>query len=186
MLNSRIKGFTGGSLSYKKFGNEAETIRWEAYAFEANPVFNDVLKTTKEKVEKKHSIQMFNETAAWTNDGTISFYLDTVNEDRHFWGSSLIGNHPDVVRSGKKNVTVKCVDIARIIRQYSADDFIVVKMDIEGAEYDLLLDFVVKDVYKLIDYMAVEFHPSITRFKDAKSILLQIMKLYGTNYVNWH
>lgn len=32
-------------------------------------------------------------------------------------------------------------------------------MDIEGSDYDLLLDFLVKDFYKLIDYMVVEFHP---------------------------
>lgn len=137
-------------------------------------------------MEKKHSIQLFNETAAWTYDGTIDFFLDTVNSQKNFWGSSLNKEHPDVLRSGQKKVTVKCKDISRILKQYKENDFIVIKMDIEGSEYDLLLDFMKKDVYKFIDYLAVEFHPQITRFKTVDSVFLEIMKMYDTKYVRWN
>ncbi len=49
-------------------------------------------------------------------------------------------------------MTVQSLDIARIIKQYSENDTIIVKMDIEGSEYDLIQDFAKKDVFKLIDY----------------------------------
>jgi len=129
---------------------------------------------------------MYNDTAAWTYDGTIDFYLDTVNQASHFWGSSLNKNHPDVVKSGSVKMTVRCKDVARILKQYTANDLIVIKVDIEGAEYDLLLDFLKKQVYYLIDYMAVEFHPQVTRFDTAQSVLLEIMKIFDTKYLNWN
>jgi FkbM family methyltransferase len=129
---------------------------------------------------------MFSQTAAWKYDGTIDFFLDTVNPQYHYWGSSLIKDHPDVVKSGQGKLTVKCVDIARILKQYDEKDLIVIKMDIEGAEYELLLDFLVKDVYKLIDYMAVEFHPQIAhRLNTTESVFLEMLKLFNTKYVDW-
>lgn len=162
-------------------------VSWEVYAFEANPTFNSILIETKnEVVLNGHTVNLFNETAAWIYDGTIVFYLDTVNTDRNFWGSSLNKKHPDVVKSGINvtSVTVKCVDIARLIKQYKVEDIIVLKVDIEGAEYDLLMDFFKKDVFKLIDYIAVEFHPYIPVYS-TESILMQMMNVSGVQLLKW-
>ena len=70
-------------------------------------------------------------------------------------------NHPDIVKSGNKKVTVKCVDIGRILAEYDEKDFIIVKMDIEGSEYELLLDLAQKNVLKLIDQLAIEHHENV-------------------------
>lgn len=173
-------------MSIKNFGSEALAASWDIYAFEANPEFDKILDETRKEVSLKHNVNLYNQTAAWTYDGTIDFYLDTINKNNHFWGSSLNKNHPDVVRSGSVKVSVKCMDIAGIIKQYKVDDLVVVKMDIEGAEYDLLFDFMKKDVFGLIDYMAVEFHPSVSRFKTHQSLFKEIFDIYGTKYVNWN
>ena len=186
MVYFAFKGFSGGSQTYKMFVQD-ETIKWEVYAFEANPEFNQVLAEVTTEVEKRnYSMKMFVETAAWTQDGIIDFYLDTVNTRKHFWGSSIDENHPDVIQSKKKKVTVKCVDIANILRQYNENDLVIVKMDIEGAEYDLLLDFIKKDVYKLVDYLAIEFHRQVHRFKTPEDVFIEVLKLYGTNFVKWN
>ena len=89
---------------------------------------------------------------------------------------------PDVIESNRTKVTVKCIDIAEIIKQFTLDDNIIVKMDIEGSEYDLLQDFIVKDVLNLIDYLAVEFHNQASPFKDARDLLIN---LHGVNFLNW-
>jgi FkbM family methyltransferase len=165
-----------------KFRKEAQSAKWDVYAFEANPLFNSDLEKVKALVAKNHSVYIFNETAAWTHDGKIDFYLDT----GHFWGSSLDKNHPDVIRSGRKKLTVSCKDISRILKQYKENDLVVMKIDIEGAEYDLLLDFMKKDVFKLIDYLAVEFYPEAVPFSSIDNVFMEIMKLYGTKLIKLH
>ena len=168
-------------MTIDKFRKEAQSAKWDVYAFEANPLFNSDLEKVEALVAKNHSVYLFNETAAWTHDGKIDFYLDT----GHFWGSSLDKNHPDVIRSGRKKLTVPCKDISRILKQYKENDLVVMKIDIEGAEYDLLLDFIKKDVFKLIDYLAVEFHPKVTRFSTGDSVFLKLINIFKTKYVQW-
>ena len=172
-------------MSFKNFGPEAMAASWDIYAFEANPEFDKILDETRKQVSLKHKVNLYNQTAAWTYDGTIDFYLDTVNQNNHFWGSSLNKNHPDVVRSGSVKVSVKCMDIAGIIKQYKLDDLVVIKMDIEGAEYDLLLDFIKKDVLQLVDFMAIEFHPKYTKHKTAENFLIDLMNVTGVKYFEW-
>lgn len=174
----------GGKMSYSRFGKKARSAKWDVYAFEANPLFNPILeKVSAQIAEKNHTIQIFNETAVWTHDGTIDFYLDTVNEKFNFWGSSLDKNHPDVIKSGREKLTVKCVDLARILKLYKEEDFIVVKMDIEGSEYDLIFDLLKKDALKLIDHMAVEFHSNNERLN---AVIIEILNFYNVNYIYWH
>jgi FkbM family methyltransferase len=179
----------GGKLS-KLFKKDSIASKdWIIYAFEANPYFNDILNSLSKEIEQKYphvSFKLYKETAAWTKNGFIDFYVDTVNNNTDFWGSSLNKQHPDSKRSGGKKVQVACKDIAEIINQYNERDLIVVKMDIEGAEYDLLLDFMQKDVLRLIDHIAIEFHPFVSPFKGTEDVLQAIIRLYGANFLNWN
>jgi hypothetical protein len=107
--------------------------KWEIYAIEANPYFNKILTDVKVYCENLgHKFNLLTETAAWTKNEKLVFYLDTVNKDYDFWGSSLIKDHPDVISSGYKNVTVNGIDISEILKKYNSDDEIVMKIDIEG------------------------------------------------------
>lgn len=127
---------------------------------------------------------MFLETAAWTYDGLIEFYIDKISSQ--FWGSSLRKDHPRVIKSGSHALTVDSKDVAKIIGKYSKNDFIVVKMDIEGAEYDLLMDFIKKGVLQLVDFMAIEFHPKYTKHKTAETFLIDLMNVTGVEYFEWN
>ena len=49
-------------------------------------------------------------------------------------------------------------DISEIIDQYSIDDYIIVKMDIEGTEFPLFEHFLRQGTINKIDYVAMEFH----------------------------
>jgi hypothetical protein len=83
-------------------------------------------------------------------------------------------------------VTVQSLDIARIIKQYSENDTIIVKMDIEGSEYDLLQDFAKKDVFKLVDYIAIEFHTNVSPFQRPEDVLLSLIQLFGVKFLSWN
>jgi len=124
----------GGKMSNLIDLNLVKNKSWIIYAVEANPHFNKALSDLKKQLERDETIKMhlYNETAAWTSDGFVEFFVDTVNSGNDFWGSSLNKNHPDAVRSGQKSVKVRSVDVARLIKQYDERDLVVVKMDIEG------------------------------------------------------
>ena len=148
-----IKGY--GTLDNKK---------WEIYAVEANPYFNKILNNLKRDCEALgHTLYLYTETAAWTKNEKLVFYLDTVNVHGNFWGSSLLKYHRDVVSSGYKNVTVNGIDIAELLRKYTKEDEIVLKIDIEGTEYPLLMHLIKEHVLDLVDIIAVEFHRDIVK-----------------------
>ena len=99
----------------------------------------------------QHEIILLNGTVGWIYDGLITFYLDKANRLPDQLGSSVKENHIEVKLSNKQKETHPCVDMARLIKQYDIDDFIVVKMDIEGSEFDLLLHFIKENLYDYID-----------------------------------
>ena len=47
----------------------------------------------KKAIEMGHTVHLHRQTAAWIYDGKIDFYLDTVNKQNDFWGSSLNKEH---------------------------------------------------------------------------------------------
>jgi len=131
---------------------------WAAVLVEANPRFNSDLA----QVGKQHptSINVMSSTAAYMCEAHTSFFLDTVNTQRNFWGSSMSADHPDVQRSGgKTKVTVPTVNLNRILyEQTIPGDWVMVKMDIEGSEWDVLPCVAQGFQAPLIDRLYLEQH----------------------------
>lgn len=157
-------------------------IKWIFHAFEPNPRFTAELKEMEEKVSKTHKVFLYDNTAAWTYDGSMSFFIDTGSQFSE--GSSFIKEHPAVNKN--TNMTVKCVDVGKLIKQYDKEDYVAVKIDIEGAEYDLLLHFIKENVLEKIDYLIIEYHKYVSKFKQPEDVFLQLMKLYGIDFKQWY
>ena len=80
----------------------------------------------------------------------VSFYIDKVNQNKSYWGSSLDETRKDVIDSGKVSVSVKAVDLARYLKEFFVpEDFVIVKLDVEGAEHDLIPHLIIQgnDLY---------------------------------------
>ena len=180
MQQSFLKGY--GALDNKT---------WEIYAIEANPYFNEKLSNLKSYCESLgHSFNLLTETAAWTKNEKLVFYLDTVNTNYDYWGSSLIKEHPDVVSSGFKNVTVDGIDISELLKKYTHDDEIVMKIDIEGAEYDLLLHLIKDATLHLVDIIAIEYHkrllkPQMFSHDALENFFNEYFMFYNIRFVPW-
>ena len=97
-------------LGWKLNNDRINSVNWIVYAFEANPIFNEQLSEMKRRIPSQNSVHMYNGTAAWIQNGEIDFYLDLVNSDNEFWGSSLKKTHPDVIKSGKVKKPLKHSD----------------------------------------------------------------------------
>lgn len=157
--------------SYKGYGTRSEKT-WIVYAVEANPYFNSMLDDIKDLCENLgHIIYMYKETAAWIKNEKVEFYLDTVNRENNYWGSSLLKNHPDVISSNLTNIMINGIDISDILAQYTPEDEIILKIDIEGGEYKLLSHLIEKSTLKLVDVILVGFHDYLlTESSDKNSI----------------
>jgi FkbM family methyltransferase len=178
-FNLPNNGITDGNLTMSQFDSN---VNWIAHAYEANPKFNQILADISNRIVKKgYSVNMNLATAAWTYDGAIDFYL---HMDSSGVGSSLDKTHRDV-ENGKNKVTVACKEIASVLKQYDEQDLIVLKMDIEGAEYDLLIDLLTKDALKLIDFISVEYHPFATKYKSVPDYSKAIIKALNITFLNW-
>jgi FkbM family methyltransferase len=103
---------------------------FEIYCFEANPTFDSRVYAAYPpgcKVIKK---------AAWLFNGEIELYINTNRPN--IQGSSVCREKITGNLDKDHPVTVSCIDFpAWLIENFSIDDNIIVKSNIEGAEYDL-------------------------------------------------
>jgi len=131
---------------------------YEAFLVEANPRFQAALKSIENGNQKVHS---FPSTAAYMCEGQTSFFLDTVNHDHNYWGSSMSANHQDTKKSGLQKVTVPTANLMRILYENTIpDDWVMVKMDIEGAEWDIMPCLASAPIASNIDRLYLEQHPA--------------------------
>mmetsp|Transcript_156320 Transcript_156320/g.271975 ORF Transcript_156320/g.271975 Transcript_156320/m.271975 type:complete len:296 (-) Transcript_156320:257-1144(-) len=131
---------------------------WEAILVEANPKFDQALKAEASKYPYGYVAAMTS-TAAYSCEGKTSFFVDTVNTAENNWGSSMSQNHPDVLRSGKQNVTVPTMNLNRLLYELTIPaDKVILKMDIEGAEFDVLPCLAQSPSSNLVDMFYLEQH----------------------------
>mmetsp|Transcript_36436 Transcript_36436/g.68146 ORF Transcript_36436/g.68146 Transcript_36436/m.68146 type:complete len:296 (-) Transcript_36436:75-962(-) len=137
--------------------NGAES--WESILVEANPKFQTPLTGEAAKFPTGKVTSLYS-TAAYMCEGQTSFFVDTVNTAQNFWGSSMSANTPDVQKSGKTSVTVPTLNVNRILYENTIPaDRVILKMDIEGAEFDVLPCLVQSPSSNLVDSFYLEEHP---------------------------
>jgi len=151
-------GNTFNDFMNNKYGAVANcpSVQWSAVLVEANPRFNPELAT----IGKTHAnVEVKSSTAAYMCEAETSFYLDTVNTAKNFWGSSMSSNHPDVQNSGKTKVTVPTINLNKVLFEETIPgDWVMVKMDIEGSEFDVLPCTAKSPSASLIDRLYLEQH----------------------------
>lgn len=119
--------------------------------FEPNPVFEGYYRYLPTELVKK---------AVSTSDGTVQFVVDPIDGD----GSSICAGK-DVVYDGSMAnencpvVTVDCVDLSRFIgRTVESEDYLCLKLDVEGAEYEILEKMLRDGTIGKVKELYCEFH----------------------------
>jgi len=130
---------------------------WEAFLVEANPLFNHKLQAVQSQYPNK--VHALPATAAYMCEAHTSFYLDTTSHAQNYWGSSMNKDVPDVQKSGEQKVTVPTLNLMRLIHEHTLKgDWVIVKMDIEGTEWDVLPCLAKSPEAYNIDRMFLEDH----------------------------
>ncbi|KAG0237099.1 hypothetical protein BGW41_000267 [Actinomortierella wolfii] len=132
----------------------------EIFLFEANPVFNGALVKAKQRADEEGiKVEIFPSTVVDVKDGIRTFFLDTVNDSHDYWGSSIYASHPDAIKSKSKGTDLTGINIATwLLRNTLPRDFVVVKMDIEGAEYEVVPHLAEMQAGAVIDHLLIEWH----------------------------
>lgn len=128
-----------------------DNVKFECVTFEPNEELHGYYRFLPTKLVKK---------AAFTYDGKIEITIDDDDAD----GSSVVplknvyyNNPGDRKKAPKK--TIDCLDLGKfIMSNYSINDNIILKIDIEGAEYQLLENMHSDGSLEYVNKIMAEFH----------------------------
>ena len=145
--------------SVRKFKKEVPNANeYEIYSFEADSIFNQYFPIDGVEYHNK---------AIWTKNEQITFFridvdkygktgpteAGTLMEAKNDWNINKAGHKSFV------EVNVEAIDFDLWIKEnFSIDDYIILKMDIEGAEYEVLNHMFENGSIKYINVLFYEFH----------------------------
>lgn len=128
---------------------------YEVYCFEPNKLITQDYQSRFSSFKK---LEVFNK-AVWIREEVKNFYLG--NKNRHMTNSRLedftVGRDKSKFRS--ESTKVECINFSEWLNDnFNNDDYVVLKMDIEGAEYDVLEQLIEDKTLNMVDQLYVEFH----------------------------
>lgn len=133
----------------------AENPGFAVIGFEPTPALAEKLRSD---FAGAHTNVHIMEYAAWIHDGVTTFFLG-IDSDQ---SSTAVENKTATKRwrvDYANGITVRTMDFDRWFHEnFADDDQIVVKMDIEGAEYKVLQRMLLSGSLRLIDELRVEWH----------------------------
>jgi FkbM family methyltransferase len=127
-----------------------DLAEFEIYAFEPLPRFCEILATKFTDNPKVHTLDI----AAWTEEGEAEFTLDidhsaTLCKDNYLWSE---------YKKDDRIIKVKTINFSDWIYRLPDKEYVIIKVDIEGAEFDLLEKMIADGTDKMVDEFLIEFH----------------------------
>ena len=141
----------------RDFLNEGNTD-FEYFLFEPLPRFHEEY-NIGEMIKKDYpDIKLtYSAEAIWIKDEELKFFVC----GRGHEGSSLCENKVSNKMDHEHPLIVQGIDFSSwIMENFSKDDHIIIKMDIEGAEYQVLPKMITDGSVEYANKMIVEFHSS--------------------------
>lgn len=144
----------------KKF--KENNPEYKIFAFECNPLLYSI--------DLGVSVTKFNK-ATWILDGELKFFLSKQNPDK-VQGSSLYIDKKTANLDTDHPHIVPCIDFSKWLSEtFTEKDYVIVKMNIEGAEYEVLNKCIKDGTIKLIKQLVVKWHntkiPSISNLHNS-------------------
>ena len=138
-------------------------------------------KSTLEEISKTNKNYNFivRDEAIWKENSEMQFYI---SNDR--WGD--LGCTLDPSKRESLDLanprTVKTINFSDFLLSFDEDDYIVVKLDIEGAEYELLNHMLSTNCLEYVNDLFVEFHLGKIKNINEEQHNKLISKLYSLGF----
>lgn len=167
---------------------------WEIYSFEANPYTFMESKQHMEGLDRLN-IKHFNKAVSTKNENILvncAIYQNSPTSQ----ASNILVNPPnvDIVYGSRHEYIqkeVESIDFCDFLeKNTSNNDEIYIKMDIEGEEFDVLEKIILKQSYKNIKEIYIEFHErfffsKMEEMHDKKNEFLKFFKDNGIVAEEW-
>jgi FkbM family methyltransferase len=125
---------------------------WTMIALEPDPAAYDLLQRNLSSVATS-STTIRCVRAAIGPTTTLGWYSSSGNAD---WGGHIV-NEPEVLSA--KNQIVQILSLADVLGSYEDTAGVLLKMDVEGSEYETLYQSTISDLHK-VAVLVLEYHPS--------------------------
>jgi FkbM family methyltransferase len=182
----KIKKF----IDLYKIGQE-----WKIYSFEPNKESYNILKSIDNGgydinplnagIWKFDGELLFNpETTqkhlGGKNDGEVSTFMNLDNWRIKHSGNPGAGDFNDSYK-------IDVVNLSRFLKELDDPEYVLLKMDIEGSEYDVLRHLISESSISIINDLYVEFHDWAMLSEDSNStrLLLDQIRSHGVNIRNY-
>jgi FkbM family methyltransferase len=150
----------------------------QVYSFEANPnLANGLIDYFK----NDHSITVENK-AVWIEKSFVEFYLSTSWSD----GSSIYKEKKSGGVSENLLVKVPSFDLSSFINSFDKDDYIILKLDIEGAEYEVLNKLINDGTIHRVNEFHGEFHPDRIDRPEIADLEKKVYNYFGENNIAFY
>lgn len=170
------------------------TPAWKIFCWEANPyTYEHFLKIDR----FKHLDITAYHSAVSNENGTIKFNVQSSGgrnggSSKSGTGSSVMTLDEWKCKGGEfvEEIEVPRIDLSEwMFDNLKKDDFVILKMDIEGAEYDVLERIIENDVIKLIDKVYIEWHSHMfsnpEKYKIREQIIMNEFQKNNISVENW-
>lgn len=141
--------------------NEGQSIRsfmknfndwheYEIHSFECNP-------RVISKLQEYKKYTTIHQNALWIRNEELEFYL---NGDNNTCGGSLRSDKTTGSLKFDQPISIAAIDIVEFIKlNFKKSDYIILKLDVEGAEYDIIPHLLNNNMFTdYIDKLYIEFH----------------------------
>ena len=162
------------------------TREYEIFSFEP-PSTNSSKNSSLEQLEDTHQVSVIRK-AVWICDGEVTFY------DNGRSGASLLeakqlikGGGPKPIKEQSTEVRVECFDLSKWIQEnFDKEDYIILKMDIEGAEYEVIKKMHEDGTLGLVDKLYCELHGlKVGISREETDRLVELCKQWGHDLYLW-
>jgi FkbM family methyltransferase len=148
--------------------------------FEPNPFFHKDYQNSSYILEKK---------AIWTENCTKTFHIspDARQASSSLFQDKLCRINGKLIPFDANAIQVDCIDFSEWLKQnVSPRQHVTLKLDIEGAEYDVLWKLINDKTIELVDKLYVEFHHTIMTDKtDCHNRLIEKLNSIGLPAGYW-
>lgn len=138
----------------------------DVYLFECNPNHKENLENLI--IENKNYNFYLRQDALWNKNEEKYFYITN-----DIWGDlgCTLKREKKEKFDNDKVYNVNCIKTSEFIFSLNKEDYIILKLDIEGAEYEVLDDLIETGAINMIKELYVEFHDNF--FEHQYSIILK-------------
>jgi FkbM family methyltransferase len=164
--------------SVRKFRNEIDLDnRYHIYSFEPNPAFSDCF--------DKFENHTFIPKAVWTENGKLSFY-DSLQNDKY--GGTVCDGKSSGNVDYSHPLEVDAINFPSwVMSTFTDKDFIILKLDIEGAEYEVLTKMLMNGSLDKVNLLFIEWHvEKIDVDIKVHKNLVQALKSRKITPYDWH